>query len=362
MKGGGIYEVVENLSVAQASNCMAEVDILCLENYSNKKNDNRIFRCCMPNKFISIAKIIETLRFCKNVCANYDIIHIHGAWSIQFILFLPLLYWFRTKIFYQPHGLLDPVRCKKSWLKKKIAWHIYQKFFMMYSCQVIACSLKEKLELELFYSFGKKISIVPNGIDNIFFKTAPNFINRQKNRLLFLSQIIPIKNIEAIIKAISILKHANQFNLYLDIYGYGSQQYINELTCLSTDLNVSDYIKFKGSVDRDSRVDLYDKYSYFILPSLSENFGIVVLEALSRGCVVITSDMTPWRDYAHENLLITSVDVTSLMNTLTSEFSTQLNHQRTINYNNNTLEISSYNWYSIAQVFDKLYKYQYISG
>ena len=45
--------------------------------------------------------------------------------------------------------------------------------------------------------------------------------------------------------------------------------------------------------------DTFKKYDAFIFPTLSENFGHVIVEALMVGCPVIISDQTPWSDVAN---------------------------------------------------------------
>ncbi len=45
--------------------------------------------------------------------------------------------------------------------------------------------------------------------------------------------------------------------------------------------------------------ETFRRYDAFIFPTLSENFGHVIAEALMVGCPVIISDQTPWTDVSH---------------------------------------------------------------
>ena len=45
---------------------------------------------------------------------------------------------------------------------------------------------------------------------------------------------------------------------------------------------------------RQQVVDTLQNYHLFFLPTLAENFGYVILEALTAGCIVLTSDRSPW--------------------------------------------------------------------
>ena len=121
-------------------------------------------------------------------------------------------------------------------------------------------------------------------------------------------KITPIKNLESLFYAISILNQSDSYCIYLDIYGYGSDHYIGELKRLAAKLSITENVAFKGGIAREERVTIYDSYEYFILPSLSENFGIAVLDALSRGCKVLVSKMTPWQDCKHPRLTLFEPD------------------------------------------------------
>lgn len=48
--------------------------------------------------------------------------------------------------------------------------------------------------------------------------------------------------------------------------------------------------------------DKLAEYDLFFLPTLGENFGHVIAEALSSGLPVLISDTTPWRDLAEKSL------------------------------------------------------------
>ena len=58
--------------------------------------------------------------------------------------------------------------------------------------------------------------------------------------------------------------------------------------------NVS--VRYCGPVPFGEAADVLSRYDALLHPTLGENFGHVILEALAAGCPVVVSDATPWRD------------------------------------------------------------------
>jgi glycosyltransferase involved in cell wall biosynthesis len=59
-------------------------------------------------------------------------------------------------------------------------------------------------------------------------------------------------------------------------------------------------VTFTGPVDDDAKWDLYRASDLFVLPTFSENFGVVVAEALACGVPALTTTGAPWRELEAE--------------------------------------------------------------
>jgi len=352
INGGGIFEVVENLSSAQCKEKNTLVDIMCLETFIKKDGLNKVIYNVFPSSIMQIKLIALTLKFLFMKMRLYDVVHIHGAWSYQLAFIVPFIFFYKNKIVYQPHGLLCRVPMKKSWLIKRIAWFTYQGLFLTFCKNIICCSNKERDELLSLCKSPHKIKVIPNGLDGAFF-TNKSSADPRKDRFLFFSQIIPIKNLESLFHAVAMLKRNDTVDIYIDIYGYGPETYIAELRNLVDKLSINDNIIFKGRIARDNRVDIYDRYKYFVLPSLSENFGIAVLEALSRGCKVIVSRQTPWVDYDHGNITLIDPEKKSIYDALKALI-TDNNGPVSLNAKNN-FNIAEFSWDELSKDFVRLY-------
>jgi 1,2-diacylglycerol 3-alpha-glucosyltransferase len=136
--------------------------------------------------------------------------------------------------------------------------------------------------------------VISNGINIKHFRPIPvgDFHKRfnvpeDKIKLLFVGRLFPEKSVDTIIKAIPhiLKKHPNT---HLMIVGDG---YLRaKLEKLAQDLGVEKFITFLGLVSEEDKILAYNASDIFILPSLAELEGMVVLEAKACGKPIIISD------------------------------------------------------------------------
>ena len=85
-------------------------------------------------------------------------------------------------------------------------------------------------------------------------------------------------------------------NWQINIAGTGEESYLNELKSLVQERGLEHQINFIGEQYGDNKISTYHNADIFILPTHSENFGIVVAEALACGVPVITTKGAPWEE------------------------------------------------------------------
>ncbi|MGJ8586704.1 MAG: glycosyltransferase [Yoonia sp.] len=132
-------------------------------------------------------------------------------------------------------------------------------------------------------------AIIPNAMD-VPGDLSPRRLSDGQCRLVFLSRLHPKKGIEALFGAMTRLPA--QFTL--DIYGTGDAEYVRMLQ-MRADM-AKGRIRLHGHVEGAAKAVAFAQADLFVLPSHSENFGIVVAEALAHGVPVLTTQATPWQD------------------------------------------------------------------
>jgi len=139
------------------------------------------------------------------------------------------------------------------------------------------------------------ISIVPN-IPSYVYNNGDNKEDNGKGDVLkvcFLSRIHPIKNLIFALHVLSNVKKPLIFTIYGPI---GDRKYWDE--CCEIMRGIPDYIsvKYEQAVKPIKVHSVLKEHNMFFFPTLGENYGHVIIEALLAGLPVLISDRTPWDD------------------------------------------------------------------
>jgi glycosyltransferase involved in cell wall biosynthesis len=172
-------------------------------------------------------------------------------------------------------------------LKKKIALFLYQKKALQRSAHIHATAQMEALNIKAL-GFNNPICIIPNGIDLNDVKRIK--VHYGTRKMVFLSRIHPKKGIELLLEA---WRNSNTNGWILEIAGNGDENYIVTLNQSAQDLK---NVYFVGAKYGEAKWNFLRSADVMVLPTHSENFGIVVAEALAVGVPVITTRGTPWED------------------------------------------------------------------
>ena len=110
-------------------------------------------------------------------------------------------------------------------------------------------------------------------------------------RFIFLSRIHWKKNL---LQAIRLFQNV-QGQVVFDIYGpREDEEYWQKCRHAIDELPQNVEVNYRGEVEHDDVHSTFACYDAFLFPTLSENYGHVIVEALMAGCLPVISDRTPW--------------------------------------------------------------------
>lgn len=136
-----------------------------------------------------------------------------------------------------------------------------------------------------------RAAMIPNGVH------VPAELHHKPRagalRLIFLGRLHPKKGIENLLDAVAMLEG---IEWSLAIAGKGDPAYTESLRKRIADLRLADRVTMLGEVIGAEKQAALENADLAVFPSHTENFGIVIAEALAHGVPVIASKATPWSD------------------------------------------------------------------
>ena len=286
-----------------------------------------------------------------------NLFHGHGLWNLPIHQMASIARKKRIPYVISTHGMLEPWSLKQSKFKKNIAMNLYQHKDLKDATCLHATGV---MEMESIRKLGYKnpIADIPNGINIHDYPQKQYVIGTTKKTILFLSRIHPKKGIEILINAWQLLNTSAKENWCVKIAGNGEDDYINQLSTLIKEKGLTDNITIIGSKFGAEKIATYHEANLFVLPTYSENFGIVIAEALCCGVPVITTKGTPWEVLESYNAgKWIDIDEISLKEALESFMSKTDEELQEMGKNGRQLIVDNYSIESIAEKFILLYQW-----
>lgn len=173
------------------------------------------------------------------------------------------------------------------WLFKRMI----SKLVLQNADAVIALTDDMKREIEKI--FPGNIFVIPNGIDCEKFEglsreeTRRNLnISKSEKVILFVGRFRPEKGVKYLLEAMSIVREKSP-RARLLLVGYGEEQ--EHLERQITELDLQNLVTFAGKIPNEKIPQYMAASDLLVLPSLSESFGIVNLEAMASGLPIVAT-------------------------------------------------------------------------
>ena len=208
----------------------------------------------------ALGHTVRLVRFSPRAIAAADLVQVQGSWLWPVWAGVLLAVIFKKKLIITPSGSFDPVRLGYHAWKKRLAAPI-DRWCLRHAALVQATSEKEADWIRAFEPRVKKVVVVPPGQELPSLAVSAANVASKGKRLLYLGRRHPLKGLDLLEEA------AQGLPLTLDI---------------------------QSAVFGEEKERYFEACDALCLPSLSENFGLVVAEALARGKPVLVTDATPW--------------------------------------------------------------------
>lgn len=234
-----------------------------------------------------------------------DIVHLHGIWQYELHRCAVICRRKRIPYVIAPRGMLEPWSLKTKRLKKRIARFLYQDNDLKKAAALHATAASEAEQFRRL-GFTNPVIISPNGV-NVPNKKQTNVRaeSGKFRRALFVSRMHAKKGVLELVEAwVRVKPQGWQCELVYTLNGVEERAYeanvkkkIVELgMTFGTELTSNADFILTGPLNDDAKWAAYARADLFVLPTYSENFGIVVAEAIWAGVPVITTKGTPWQE------------------------------------------------------------------
>ncbi len=315
-----------------------------------------------------------------------DIVHLHSIWN-RYVHKMAV--WCRRNGYpyiISPHGTLTAWALRYHWWKKIPALMLYQYKDLRKARGFHVTSAEEVNDLKRL-GLNQLVSIAPLGVS---LKQEDSYAH-ESHDILFISRIHPKKGLVTLLQAWSLIVKATRSGWRIVIAGPDDVGHQSELKTLAGELGLSmrDFSKelefgkkqihggqevplavyrekmsqsdtdviFTGPVYGETKDWLYQEARIFVLPSHSENFGGVILEALAAGTPCIATKGTPWASLVEHSCGWWVEDsVEELKNSLQTALALDDSHYSQFSSNARSFVAQNYSWTSTAEVLVTAYR------
>jgi glycosyltransferase involved in cell wall biosynthesis len=228
---------------------------------------------------------------------EFDILQIHSVWSYSTGAAAAAARQCGVPYILMPCGMFSDYCLATRRLKKWLYWHAIERKTIQHA-EAFYCTGEDEVSDVLKLRPTATTYLIPHGIEPAAF-TVPRDANELRRRcgpaaadrpiVLFLGRLHPVKGIiEHLLPAIKRMRS----NAFVAIAGGADAGYPDHPVRIRDTiarLGLSDRIALLGAIRSADRWSLFDGATAFVLPSHSENFGMVVAEAMARACPVVVT-------------------------------------------------------------------------
>lgn len=231
---------------------------------------------------------------------RYDVIHAHAFRHPHTDMSAMISRMTSSKSVLTPHSSFYPSRLRKPIARGLVRFYdgIIAPVSLRFYDRLVALTAAEAARLRGMGARSRQIVRVSNGVEETHFSTGDkeNFVRKyglQGNEIiLYLGRINESKGVSVLLESfedVAAVRPKAKLVLAGPTTSHEEETYKKQLLRRSASLTASNRVIFTGGLSEEEKRDAYDACDVFVLPSLYEGFGLVILEASAHGKPVIST-------------------------------------------------------------------------
>ena len=244
---------------------------------------------------------VATLR---RLAAQADLVHIHSLWMFPTLIGCPLLRSLGKPFIIAPRGTLEPwALAHRGWKKRLVFWLAERRNLESAAC-LHATSDQERESLR-WLGLKAAVAVIPNGLHS----GLEAYVQRggrhrrpapPERTLLFVSRLHPKKRVVELVRTFARLSADFPAWRLRIVGGEDHPGYERLVRRAAEQAGLGARVCLAGHLAGDELWAAYQAADLFVLPTMSENLGNVVVEALAAGLPVVTTRGAPWHELETE--------------------------------------------------------------
>jgi glycosyltransferase involved in cell wall biosynthesis len=360
---GAIEEVIYQLT-KHLSGIGCSVEVITIRNGGQAENSKVKFHQVYVPTFLPqpikriIFAMLATLKLYTIIKYNkIDVIHTHEQFCSTTILLAKKLFGWRIPIVHTTH---NAYLLMNSNFSTKLKYILEIAAIKNADCIV---TLTEEVAQQLNIKFNvsiKKMHIIPNGVamDEIlsFMRNNPHKENPKNGKMILcVGRVCPRKNQYSLVKAVPEVIKEQSNTRFVFVGPITDKLYFNEIRNFIREKHLFSFIEFKGEISRRNLYRLYQNATIFVLPTLSETQGLVILEAAAFGKPIITSSGRSLRWAKNYTLQVDPHNIHEIANAINLLLKDELLRRELAKKGKEFLS-RKFSWNQIAQKTLEMYK------
>jgi len=304
----------------------------------------------------------EMLAQLHHLIHTADVVHVHANWTFPVWWACRCALREGKPLVMSPHGCLDPVRLAHSAWKKRVAG-VLDRHCLRRATAIHATSETERGWIASYLGKARvhgsepRVVVIPNGVE-LPIAARPSAQSADRVRqVLYLGRLHPVKGLELLISAWAIASRGlpPQQPWRLTIAGPDEQGTLAGLEQQTHALGLTNVV-FSGPLYGMEKSQALANSDLLVLPTRSENFGLIVAEALAAGIPVITTKAAPWSEIEGNCGWWVDVNVDAIAKALVVAMLLSDDDRATLGACGRDLVVAKYQWANVGRSMVELYQ------